>query len=131
MSHQNAATAYATMTQTMASPRSAELQAFLRVNGRLMAARNNPEIAFTDLADAIHMNTRLWTILATDVASEGNTLPDALRAQIVSLALYSQKTGRAVLRGEAELNDLIDVNSAITNGLSGKSGTEVPVQGAA
>lgn len=131
MPHRSAASAYAKVTKSTAAPRSVEYQAFLQVNGRLMAAKRNPDTPFGELAEAVYQNSRLWTILAADVALEENPLPLPLKAQIISLALYSQKTGKAVLRGEADLSDLIDVNTAITNGLRGQTGTEDSMKGAA
>ena len=124
MHAQNAAAAYATTMKTTLEPRGVELKAFLRINGRLIAAKDNAKASVAEVAGAIHQNNQLWTILATDVASEGNTLPKPLRAQILSLAIYSQKMGRAILRGEANLSALTDVNSTIIDGLSGKPGND-------
>ncbi len=125
----NAAAAYAKVTKSVLGPRDIELRIFRQTNGKLMAARDNPNAPFSDLADAVHVNTQLWTMLAVDVLSDENTLPDTLRGQIASLAIYSQKTGRAVLRKEADINDLIAVNQTIIAGLDGESTSTNPVRG--
>jgi flagellar protein FlaF len=117
----NAATAYANVATTVLDPRGIEQRIFQQANGRLMAARD-PAAPFTILAEAIHINTQLWTLLAVDVLSDENTLPQSLRAQIASLAIYSQKTGRAVLQGNATVDDLIEINSAMIAGLDGDPG---------
>lgn len=119
----NAATAYATVTTSILAPRDIEQRIFQQVNGRLMAIKDNPDATATEIADAIYANTQLWTMLAVDVLSDENTLPEQLRGQIASLAIYSQKTGRAVLRKEASVDDLINVNRAIIAGLDGDPGT--------
>lgn len=132
MHNHNVAAAYAKTAQTTLAPKGVELKAFMRVNGQLMAASNNPNTPMTELAKAVHLNTQLWNILAVDVASDENALPKETRAQIISLALYSQKTGLSVLRGDVGVDALIEVNRPIIDGLSGKSTSEQDMmQGAA
>ncbi len=119
----NAASAYAKVSNAVLGPRSIEQKAFQQITGLLQAAQSGRQVKTAQLAEAVHKNTQLWTILATDAASEANALPPALRAQIISLAVYSQKTGRAVLRKEAEIEELIEVNRAIMAGLDGDAGS--------
>jgi len=114
-----AASAYATVTTNILGPRDIEQRVFQQTNGQLMAVRDDPGAHFSEIAEAVHVNTQLWTMLAVDVFSDENTLPLTLRSQIASLALFSQKTGRAVLRGEAKIDDLIEVNRAMIGGLEG------------
>lgn len=118
----NAASAYANVATSVLDTRGIEQRIFQQTNGRLMAARDTPGASFAQLAEAVHVNTQLWTMLAVDVLSDENTLPKTLRGQIASLALYAQKTGRAVLREEAKVDELIDLNRAIIAGLSGDTG---------
>jgi flagellar protein FlaF len=120
----NAAAAYAKTSRKLLSPRGIEEKAFQQVTGMLQAVNGIANAPTAKLAEAIHNNTQLWTLLATDAASDANALPPALRAQIISLALYTQKTGRAVLRKEAELDDLIQINRAIMAGLDGARGVQ-------
>lgn len=119
----NAASAYASVTTSILDPRGIEQRVFQQTNGRLMAARDTPGASFAQLAEAVHANTQLWTMLAVDVLSDENTLPKTLRGQIASLAIYAQKTGRAVLREEAKVDELIDLNRAMIAGLGGDTGT--------
>ena len=67
---------------------------------------------------ALHWNRELWTALSTDCAVEGNRLPDALRGQIVSLAIWVSKYSSEVARGDGDIQDLIDINRIIMEGLS-------------
>lgn len=118
----NAAAAYATVSSSILGTRDIEQRVFRQTNGRLMAVRDDPDAPFTDMAEAVHVNTKLWTMLAVDVFSDENTMPETLRAQIASLALYAQKTGRAVLRRETPVDELIDLNNTIIAGLDGDTG---------
>ena len=120
----NAATAYANVSTAVLGPRDIEQRVFQQANGRLMAVRDNPDAPMVELAEAIYYNSRVWTTLAVDVFSDCNTLPDDLRGQLASLALFAQKTGRAVLRKEATVDVLIDLNKAIISGLNGDGGAQ-------
>ena len=120
----NVAAAYKNVSTSILGPRDIEQRVFQQSNGRLMAVRDNPDIAFAELAEAIYQNSKIWTTLAVDVFSDNNTLPESLRGQLASLALYAQKTGRVVLRKEASVDILIDLNSAIIAGLGGDSGAQ-------
>jgi flagellar protein FlaF len=46
-------------------------------------------------------------------------LPRALRAQIFYLAEFTRQHTSKVLRGDAEVTPLIDINTAIMQGLAG------------
>lgn len=115
----HAATAYAQTTRSVGTPRSIEYQAFQKITAELTAA--NESGSAPQAASAVHMNTRLWLILAADLMGDDNQLPSPLRAQLLSLAEYSRKHGLRVLRGEggARLEDLIELNTMIMRGLRG------------
>jgi flagellar protein FlaF len=49
---------------------------------------------------------------------EDNVLPDETRAGIISLAIWVDKNSRKMLRGEAKIKPLIDVNRLIMEGMS-------------
>ena len=59
-------------------------------------------------------------ILAADLADPGNGLPDALKAQLLSLARFSLRHSDRVLAGNATSAVLIDVNISIMKGLRGE-----------
>ncbi|MDP5308778.1 flagellar biosynthesis regulator FlaF [Paracoccus spongiarum] len=71
---------------------------------------------------AVHRNNELWTLLATDLADPGNSLPDQTKAGLISLASFAIRHGHAVLSGEATTDALIDINMAIMKGLRGEVG---------
>jgi flagellar protein FlaF len=73
---------------------------------------------FAGRIDALDWNRRVWSALAVDCASEQNALPQPLRAQIISISLWVGRHTSAVMRREAEIDPLIDVNRAIMQGLA-------------
>lgn len=84
------------------------------------AAASRGTKGYTDLVAALHENRQLWTVLAANVAEEDNELPDALRAQILSLANFTFKHTSGVLSKRQSVSPLIEINAAIMRGLSGK-----------
>ena len=99
--------------------RQTEYRAFAEATRRLCAAEAAAEETggFSALAEALHDNLRLWTILAADVASEENELPAQLRARIFYLSEFTRAHSAKVLSGEGEVRPLIDINTAVMKGL--------------
>lgn len=112
-----AASAYAAVSNATAQPKSIEYRAFARANGLLAAAEAPGKDQMVRLAGAVDYNTRLWSVLAVDAAGDSNTLPEAARAGILSLALYAMRTGQAVLRQNAPPAALAEINTTIMRGL--------------
>lgn len=72
------------------------------------------------LQDYLVKNQRLWVVIRNDVGTEGNGLPDALRANLVSLSLWVEKHTKDILTGDGQVQDLIDINKTIISGLMGQ-----------
>lgn len=69
---------------------------------------------------ATHLNNELWTALAADLASPGNALPDQLKANLISLAMFSIRHGHQVLAENAPISPLVEINMRIMKGLRGE-----------
>jgi flagellar protein FlaF len=95
-------------------PRTVEHRALTRVTGMLL---NGAEKGGVALAEACHMNRMLWTIFQTDLAQPGNGLPDELKAQLISLAIWVQRYTSKVLFENASIDPLVSVNRSIMDGL--------------
>lgn len=112
--------AYQKAQRITENPRDTEYRLFAKVTGALMdakdAARMDPK-----LIDALGRNRRMWSVFASDCASDGNQLPEQLRAQIISLSLWVSKYSSEVMRGKAPIDPLIDVNRAVMEGLAQKA----------
>ena len=114
-----ARSAYAAAAAPVGTPRSSEYSAFERITARLAQA-SEADAPLAQRAAALHDNRRLWTTLATDVATEGNGLPQDLRAGLFYLAEFSLEQSRAALRDPAALAALLAVNRAVMRGLNGE-----------
>lgn len=110
----------ATPTRTV---RGTEYEVFARVTSRLRQAQTGAG-GFAALVRALHDNRSLWTTLASDVAIETNGLPKPLRAQIFYLSQFTTRHTRQVLAGEAAVDVLIDINTAVMRGLRGREAAE-------
>lgn len=116
--------AYQSAAQRAENPREAEYRLFGQVTRALMeAAKADPSDLKTRI-DALDWNRRLWSALATDCADPSNAMPDAARAQIISLSIWVAKHTSAVMRREEEIDDLVEVNRIIMQGLGGAAGAE-------
>lgn len=110
--------AYAGAQAPTRTPRQAEHQVLSTVTARLAAAAQAPG-DFHRTAAALHDNRRFWTRIAADVADKDNGLPPDLRARLFYLAEFTDHHSRRILAGEAELQPLIDINTAVMRGLAG------------
>lgn len=115
--HTLAQRAYGEAAAPTRTARGTEYDVMARVTHRLISCARKGRKGFADLSQAIHDNRQLWTILAADVADTDNPLPEELRARIFYLAEFTQAHSRKVLRREATVAPLIEVNSAVMRGL--------------
>lgn len=116
-----ARSAYDPVTNVIRTPGSVELEAFARVTRKLRETRAHDTSA-VDLVTALHENRLLWNAIAADVADAGNRLPQDLRARLFYLAEFTTAHSRKVSDGDASVDVLIDLNTAIMQGLRMQSG---------
>ena len=111
-----ASAAYGAIIRHTESAREIEYRVFEWVTSALEAALV-PGAHFTQKIRATHDNRALWQTLACDLAEDDNGLPEALRANLISLAIWvTRETDRVILQG-VPLDDLIDINHKIMQGL--------------
>jgi flagellar protein FlaF len=110
--------AYAPERSPILGPRAVEHRLIADVTARLGQAASAGPRGFQRLASALHENRRLWATLAANVASRDNALPEQLRAQLFYLAEFTTGHSRKVLRGEASVGPLIEINTAVMRGLA-------------
>ncbi|MBT3701131.1 MAG: flagellar biosynthesis regulator FlaF [Alphaproteobacteria bacterium] len=109
---------YQTAQRTTESPRDTEYRLFALVTRDLMAA-GAKETIDPDFYKSVDWNRRLWLTLQSDLSADDNQLPDGLKAQLISLAIWVDRHSSKVLRGKAEVGPLIKVNRTIMEGLAG------------
>ena len=111
--------AYKTAATRAEAPRDMEYRLFGQVTRALMHAATVDKSDLRTRIDALDWNRRLWSTLATACSEPSNTMPQALRAQIISLDLFISRHSSAVMRGEDDFETLIDINRMIMQGLAG------------
>ena len=116
--------AYQRAAQQAESPRDTERRLFGEVTRALVEASQADPTDFQTRIAALDWNRRLWGFLATDCARPENALPEALRAQIISLSLWVSRHSSAVMRREEGFEPLIDVNRIIMQGLAPPSASQ-------
>lgn len=109
--------AYERTQNTTQSPRQVEYRLFGQVTGALIEARDSGS-RDKPFFEALDWNRRMWSTLSSDCGAKGNQLPDTLRAQIVSLSIWVTKYSSRVALGKADIQDLIDINKTIMEGLA-------------
>lgn len=113
--------AYQQATARSENPRDAEYRLFGQVTRALLDAAELPPEDIRGRIHALDWNRRLWSTLATDCADPSNALPEALRAHIISLSLFVSRHTSAVIRKEESIDDLVEINRIMMQGLSGQS----------
>jgi flagellar protein FlaF len=99
-------------------PRRIEYRVFLRVTLDLERHRDC-DWHSAGFKEALWRNMELWNTLRADLLDEDNALPEQLRAGLISLSLSVDQHSQRILRGEADISLLIDINRAIMQGLQG------------
>ncbi len=114
---QNLATnTYAQPNASVKSPKALEYDLFARMT-RALTRVSGPNAKYEEKAGALHANRMLWTKLAALVADPANALGADVRAGLLSLAQFSIAQTHRVLRDDADMTPLIDVNTAVMTGL--------------
>ena len=113
--------AYQQAAQRAETPRDVEYRLFGEVTRALMDVKSRPRSDLQAWMKALHWNRRLWAALADDCAQPANALPEATRAQVISLSLFVHRTTSEVMRQEAEIDTLIDLNRTMMQGLSARA----------
>jgi flagellar protein FlaF len=111
--------AYQKAAQRAETDRELEYRLFGDVTRSLIEASQTPQTEFQKRIDALHWNRQLWNALATECSDPENRLPEAARAQIISLSLFVNRHTSAVMRGEETFDELININRIIMQGLAG------------
>ena len=112
--------AYQKAAQRAEQPRDLEYRLFGQVTRALIDAAQAPQEDVQARIDALDWNRRMWSALATDCSNERNTLPQQVRASIISLSIFVSKHTSAVMRREDDFETLIDINKMMMQGLSGR-----------
>jgi flagellar biosynthesis activator protein FlaF len=114
--------AYARTAQT-SSPREVEAQTLLMAARKLVEVQTNWNGPDKKMQAALLFNRRLWTIFMGAAESDENPQPLEIRQNIINIAVFvMQRTIEMQTNPDPEkLQSLIDINSNIAAGLSGRA----------
>ncbi|MGH6955319.1 MAG: flagellar biosynthesis regulator FlaF [Caulobacteraceae bacterium] len=110
--------AYQQAARRAETPRDVEYRLLAQVTRALIDLKEKPRDDLAVWMDTLHWNRRMWAQFADDCAQVDNALPEATRAQIISLSLFVHRTTSQVMRQETELDVLIDLNRTLMSGLA-------------
>ncbi len=115
----SAASAYARVATTTASPRDIEAQTLLKAANKLQDAVNNADPLSEQTMQALMFNRKLWTVFLGSVTGEESQLPKALRENIANLGLFVMKQTMTIQAEPSanKLTVLININREIAAGL--------------
>lgn len=102
------------------TPRATEYRLMSQITGELIEARDSG-LKGVALMPALHRNREVWSTFSSLCGAPGNKLPDELRASIISIALWVERHTSEVVTGRDSIDDLIEVNRAIIDGLANEN----------
>ncbi|HIF78755.1 MAG TPA: flagellar biosynthesis regulator FlaF [Sulfitobacter sp.] len=82
-------------------------------------------ILASGLRDAIYENQRFWSALRHDLSEPENKMPNALKASLISIALWVDRHSTALMAGEGRLAGLVEINGNIAAGLAGQAAPQM------
>ncbi len=118
----SAATAYARVANTTASPREIEAQVLLKAANKLQQAINDGNPLSEQTRQALMYNRKLWTLFLSDAMRDESPQPLEVRQRIVNISVFvlSQTAALHVSPQFEHFKPLIEINRNIAAGLSGR-----------
>ena len=107
---------YAGVQNATESARDLEIRAISHITRQLIEA-NKPGVDPIDRTRALNGNMRLWSLLIKDLSSPANALPDAIKAQYISLGLFARSSSLKALTTPTDLTLLIRLNTDVLDAL--------------
>ena len=118
----SAASAYARVATTTASPRDIEAQTLLKAANKLQDAMNSADPLSEETRHALMFNRKLWTIFLSEEMRDNNPQPFDVRQKIANISVFvlSQTAALQVSPQFDHFRPLIEINRNIAAGLSGR-----------
>lgn len=108
------------------SGRDNEYAALSHATYMMQKSKSTKDVNIQDFLLSINNNLKLWTIFATDVAKKENPLPNDVKSALFYLFEFTQLETHRLIRGEGDIDTLIDINKSIMKGLRGSEVDKCP-----
>ncbi|WP_040818957.1 flagellar biosynthesis regulator FlaF [Litoreibacter arenae] len=108
---------YGKESAALQTSRGIEFQVFARITRELKSAYTAKDSKYAELVNALHANRMMWNALAVDVSNTKNELSNDLKGQIFYLSEFVNFHTKKILKGDASIAALVDVNLAVMKGL--------------
>ncbi len=118
---QQAARGYSKNGENIKDFRTQEYDVILGVTRELKKVQSNADSTFNDVVSVVHKNEKLWNAIGSQVAEEANALPLNLKASLFSIARFVSAHSTEVLKRNADLDVLLELNVSVLRGLKGVS----------
>ncbi len=112
--------AYKVVQRQTISGRALEREILERVTARLKSADPDSVKGLAKFHEALRLNRNIWMTFAVDLAAPNNPYPDELKASLISLAGFIEKSTAAAAKDRDVLDTLISINGSVIQGLSGQ-----------
>lgn len=116
--------AYQKTSARTEDPRNTEYRLMGEVTRDLLQARDFGPDRLKEKSEILDRNRRVWMSFAADCASQHNQLPDQLRAGIISLSMFVSRETSEAMRGNGDMDTLIEINKMIMQGLAPQGDNE-------
>lgn len=116
----NAHSAYHKTGRATGSDREVEVQVFQKSIASLRPFTGLDFKLTPDAATALSENLKLWDMLIVDLVHADNQLDDALVAQLLSLGRFVRFHTHGLYSGTGTVDVLVEINTAILQGLLGR-----------
>jgi len=110
--------AYKVVQRQTISGRALEREILERVTARLKSPDRDSVKGLAKLHEALRLNRNIWMTFAVDLAAPANPYPDELKASMISLAGFIEKSTAAAVKDPELLETLISINGSVIQGLS-------------
>ena len=111
-----AANPYASAVQNTETARQREYRLLAKANGMLADTKDKKDLG--TLYRAVMFNRQIWNTFLIDLTDERNLLPRELKASLISIGIWVEKFSDKVCQGTEPVDDLIEVNRSIMEGLA-------------
>ena len=107
---------YASSIQATETPREREYRLLARANRLLAETKDKTDVG--NLYRAVLFNRQIWNTFLIDLTDERNQLPKELKGPLISIGIWVEKFSDQVCDGNESVDDLIEVNRTIMEGLA-------------